>query len=160
MSRLLFAVVITFGLAGCGLSREYRYNELKYSSNDDICMAVADPRASTIGAGWTVRKQAADQIARERGLQCDYEKFARIHAIEGSTENSLRQMQIGSSMLNQGTVVTSAPSTNSGGGAAMGTAFLKSSYISGMNKICIYDRLGSQVVTTIGSTSLCAMTLP
>jgi hypothetical protein len=151
---------VSFGLFGCGLSREYRYNELKYSSNDDICMAVADPRASTIGVGWTVRKQAADQIARERGLQCDYEKYSRIHAIQGSTENSLQQMQLGTSLLNQGSVNSPQSAGNSGGGASVGVAFLKSSYISGLNKICIYDRLGSQVVTTIGSTQMCAMTLP
>lgn len=37
------------------------------------------------------------------------------------------------------------------------TAFLKSSYVSGTNRICIYDRLGSQVVTTIGAAQICPL---
>lgn len=46
------------------------------------------------------------------------------------------------------------------GGASMGTAFLRSSYISGMNRICIYNRMGSQFVTTIGSAEICPLTVP
>ena len=47
-----------------------------------------------------------------------------------------------------------------GGGIAQGTAFYKSSYISGFNKICMYDRMGSAVSITIGNTELCPLTLP
>jgi hypothetical protein len=36
-----------------------------------------------------------------------------------------------------------------------GMAFLKSSYISGQNRICIYDRLGSQEAHTVASFELC-----
>jgi hypothetical protein len=47
-----------------------------------------------------------------------------------------------------------------GGGAAQGMAFLKGSYISGMNRVCLYNRLGSAVAITIGSTELCPLSLP
>lgn len=38
-----------------------------------------------------------------------------------------------------------------------GTGSLKREYISGMNKICIYDRLGSDVAITIRAVELCKL---
>lgn len=46
-----------------------------------------------------------------------------------------------------------------GGGTAQGVAFLKGSYVSGMNRVCLYNRLGSAVAITIGATQLCPLTL-
>jgi ABC-type spermidine/putrescine transport system permease subunit II len=43
--------------------------------------------------------------------------------------------------------------------AQAGTAFYKREYISGMNKICIYDHLGSEVAITIRATSLCPLSI-
>ena len=39
------------------------------------------------------------------------------------------------------------------------TAFLKYERISGMNKICVYDHLGSEVAITIKSYQLCPLTI-
>jgi len=45
-------------------------------------------------------------------------------------------------------------------GAALSvTCFLKHEYISGMNKICVYDMLGSDVAITIKSYQLCPLTI-
>lgn len=38
------------------------------------------------------------------------------------------------------------------------TAFYKRDYISGVNRICVYDRLGSQYVVTIAVTQICPLT--
>jgi hypothetical protein len=43
------------------------------------------------------------------------------------------------------------------GMASPGVGFLKRQYVSGMNRICIYDRLGSEVATTIGAAELCPL---
>ena len=43
--------------------------------------------------------------------------------------------------------------------AYAGTAFLKGEKTSGMNKICFYDHLGSEVAITISATSLCPLTI-
>ena len=43
--------------------------------------------------------------------------------------------------------------------AFAGTAFFKYEYTSGMNKICVYDYLGSDVVITIQSTRLCPLSI-
>ncbi len=49
-------------------------------------------------------------------------------------------------------------------GATQATAgpvgFYKREYLSGANKICFYDRMGSEVVITIPATSLCAISIP
>lgn len=37
--------------------------------------------------------------------------------------------------------------------------FLKGSYTSGMNRICLYDCLGSTFATTVGAAELCPLTL-
>lgn len=47
-----------------------------------------------------------------------------------------------------------------GGGAAQGPAFLKRQYVSGFNRICVYNRMGSEVAVTIGSAELCQISLP
>ncbi|QFT57148.1 hypothetical protein [Microbulbifer sp. THAF38] len=43
--------------------------------------------------------------------------------------------------------------------ANAGTAFLKRNYISGLNRICVYDHLGSEVIITIKSTEICKVTV-
>ena len=36
-------------------------------------------------------------------------------------------------------------------------AFFKYEYVSGMNKICVYNHLGSDVAITVSSVSLCPL---
>ena len=43
--------------------------------------------------------------------------------------------------------------------ATAGTAFFVRDYVSGMNRICVYDYLGSQVVITVSATSICPLTI-
>jgi len=43
--------------------------------------------------------------------------------------------------------------------ANAGTAFFKYEYVTGMTKQCVYDYLGSQVIRTQSSISLCPLTI-
>ena len=43
--------------------------------------------------------------------------------------------------------------------AIAGTAFLKYERVSGMNKICVYDHLGSEVAITKKSWQVCPRTI-
>lgn len=43
--------------------------------------------------------------------------------------------------------------------ASAGTAFYKGEKISGMNKICYYDHIGSEVAITIKSYDICPVTI-
>lgn len=54
--------------------------------------------------------------------------------------------------------MTIRPNQTAGGGAAGGVGFLKRQYQSGLNRICIYDRVGSEVALTVGAAELCPLT--
>ncbi len=43
--------------------------------------------------------------------------------------------------------------------ALAGVAFFKYERVSGMNKICVYDHLGSEVAITISSIKLCPLSI-
>ncbi len=43
--------------------------------------------------------------------------------------------------------------------ATAGTAFFKYERISGMNKLCFYDHMGSEVAITIKSYKICPLTI-
>lgn len=43
--------------------------------------------------------------------------------------------------------------------ANAGTAFFKYEYISGLNKICVYDHMGSDVAITIKSYKICPISI-
>ena len=43
--------------------------------------------------------------------------------------------------------------------AQAGTAFLSHSYVSGMNRVCVYDYLGSDYHVTIKSYQICKQTI-
>lgn len=43
--------------------------------------------------------------------------------------------------------------------ALAGVAFFKYSYVSGMNRICVYDHLGSQHVITIPAAQVCPVNI-
>jgi len=43
--------------------------------------------------------------------------------------------------------------------AFAGTAFLKGEYVDGLNKICLYDYLGSTVAITVKAYELCPLTI-
>lgn len=43
--------------------------------------------------------------------------------------------------------------------AHAGIAFLKHDYVSGMNRICVYNDLGSDVHRTIKATELCPLSI-
>ena len=57
------------------------------------------------------------------------------------------------------TLITIAALTLAATPALAGVAFLTGERTSGMNKICFYDHLGSDVAITIGSTQLCPLTI-
>lgn len=81
-SIALFLVII---LSGCGLSPEYRYNQLRAASDYEVCHELTEPRD---GIGFQISKEAASRLAKERALSCDRDRFARIHALESMSRGS------------------------------------------------------------------------
>ena len=74
----------------------------------------------------------------------------RISAAEKQV--NLNQMLLGLSMIQGATTpTTSLGSTNQAVG------FFQYDYVSGHNRLCYYDRLGSTVVKTIGAAQICPL---
>ena len=74
----------------------------------------------------------------------------RISASE--KQANLNQMLLGLSMIQGATTpTTSLGSTNQAVG------FFQYDYVSGTNRLCYYDRLGSTVVKTIGAAQICPL---
>lgn len=73
----------------------------------------------------------------------------------GSTELCPLSIQSASTQGQQGLGSSRSNSGFTGGQ----TCFHQGDYVSGMNKICRYDCLGSPVETTISSVSLCPLTV-
>ena len=74
----------------------------------------------------------------------------RISAAEKQV--NLNQMLLGLSMIQGATTpTTSLGSTNQAVG------FFQYDYVSGTNRLCYYDRLGSTVVKTIGAAQICPL---
>ena len=63
-------------------------------------------------------------------------------------------------LLNASAIGKSEDSSTPTDGGATGTAFLRSNYVSGMNRICRYDRMGSEFVLTIGAAEMCPISVP
>ena len=74
------------------------------------------------------------------------------------------QRQANQQLMNQGLQLMeqSQPYTlgnNNSNGKVFGSAFYKRSYVSGMNRICVYDNMGSDYTTTVGAAELCPMSI-
>jgi hypothetical protein len=81
------AAVIT---TGCGLSYDYQRNSLLGAGPSTLCYAATDPR---IG-GFAVRRQAAQDLVDQRGIQCNYGAEAGLHAGQAEAQ----QLGIGTSL--------------------------------------------------------------
>ena len=74
---------------GCGLSYDYQRNSLLDAGPPSLCYAATDPR---IG-GFAVRRQAAQDLVDQRGIQCNYGAEAGLHAGQAEAQ----QLGIGTS---------------------------------------------------------------
>ena len=72
-------------------------------------------------------------------------------AVSAATAANAAAMQSGLQMLQQARGAPAAAPAEQAAG------FLKRNYQSGFNRICIYDRLGSEVAVTLPSTSICPL---
>jgi len=107
------------------------------------------------GAPSEIRNEWALELQR-RSVNCE-QYAASIHATaQRDMESSNELIRIGQEMMQPKPLPGTPPQ---GGGVATGMGFYKREYISGHNKICIYNRLGSEVAITIGAAQLCPLSI-
>lgn len=83
--------------------------------------------------------------------QRDCQSFGHTEGSYGYTDCveqrfSARQAQFQQGLRTMGNTPTYAPPPQYGSSGAQGTAFLQSNYVSGMNRVCNYNRMGSAFV--------------
>ena len=142
MNKLLWALPIL--LISCGMSEE----EIKAQREAQYKQDMASVQRQCDSFGY----QRSDQFfpfcvqtqykALLEARRAEYQQ--RVAAYQ-AISNAGRAMQ-GYSNSNQ--------SSNRNG-----TAFFKSSYTQGFNKVCVYDRLGSVDTLVIGATGICPLTI-
>lgn len=145
--RAILAVVMV-GLSGCGTTFDSIPEKLGKSQDWELCY-------SSIAGEYAYERELAGQMVRSRGVNCtDHLPMvqARMAARGASHDRSMQMLLLGNQISNQ-RPAAAAPVANRPVG------FLKRQYMSGQNRICVYDQLGSEYAVTIGATSLCQLSL-
>lgn len=143
VKKTLKYILASFGvfmLSACVRDAEFYRNQ----SSMQLCLDYMALPSVNINHG-----ARAEELKRRNEDCSAYKEVAasRIKANENqsnSLQRSLNQQQNPVSFGNQ---------------VKQPIAFFKRTYISGFNRICIYDRMGSQFVTTLQSTDICPLTL-
>tara|TARA_X000000950_G_C13475561_1_gene481612 strand:- start:93 stop:494 length:402 start_codon:yes stop_codon:yes gene_type:complete len=98
-----------------------------------------------------IREEWATEL-QKRQTNCN-QFAAQLNARVQSQRNNLA--------LSQQLLEQSQPRTydsfNNSSSDYFGSAIYKRSYVSGMNRICIYDNMGSDYTTTIGAAEMCPL---
>jgi hypothetical protein len=106
-------------------------------------------------------RDAQMRAFQERQLELDRQRVAAAQRLARQEEDAREEHErrrkaaaIGGFLRALGGQRTRRPSP-SYGGTATGPAYLKRSYISGHNKVCVYNRMGSDYAVTIGAAQIC-----
>ena len=120
-----------------------------YSGNSQViyAMSVGANLLNGVRAGQITD---ADAIYRWQSTQLS------LHQQEQASNARRAQalQNLGQSLQNYG---NNQP-TNSYSPQTTGTAFLKNEYTQGLNKVCVYDRVGSVDTLVIGAAEICPLT--
>ena len=147
-------VISVFVVSGCaamyGTPAE-RAAKASAMSSYQLCekLAVATLAPDEIRATW-----ARELDSRNETCQ------AYAGLLQARQQQNQALMLQGLKLMQQGQPRPLYTSPPVGGGSAVGMAFLKGQYVSGVNRICMYDRLGSAVSITVSSTQICPLSLP
>jgi hypothetical protein len=136
----IFAVFVLSGCAGSPLhTSSLSPHQLTQLDNYTLCKG-ATPREAYYPA------QSVLNEVQRRGLNC-----SSVYTYGGTAHLDAAAAALGA-MSRQGQQRSITP-----GGRAQGTAFLRSQSISGLNRICVYDRMGSAYVMTIAASEVCPL---
>jgi|TARA_Y100000294_G_scaffold11162_1_gene10272 hypothetical protein len=109
-----------------------------------------------LGVGVLAPEVIREEWAREiqnRKINCN--QYA--NAINNKRMASQQMMNQGLTLMQQSQPYTLDGNTPNSNSNVLGSAVYQRSYVSGMNRICIYDNMGSDYTTTIGATELCPL---
>ena len=132
-----------------GTSNERSVSNSKASSFK-LCkdLAIATLAPESIREEWAIELQRRNENCSQYSASINnaIQSQANLNRLSQSLLESSKPYTLGSSNSN---------STHN----IVGTAFLKNSYVSGMNRVCIYNNMGSTYTYTVKASRMCPASL-
>lgn len=145
MRWICLAVVL---LVGCATEAPYTPAEVATFESWRLCYMALD----FTGYSATSTARARDELRRRR-CDCTAEwPRVQIEIARDQVEESRRAQALSAAAAYFGAMGRPSVAT-----PARPTGFLKRQYQSGMNRVCVYDELGSERAVTVGATELCPL---
>jgi len=159
MKKLVGLIFVSIMLTNCAIDSSSLNLGTSFSQYAAACKKVTLGQPQLVAAEGNLRAYRCHD-----GSQYDFRRYEvfeddvlvkvftkRISAAEKQV--NLNQMLLGLSLLQGGTTT----STTSTGSINQPLGFFQYDYVSGMNRLCYYDRAGSTVVKTIGAAEICPL---
>ena len=144
-----FIALASVALTGCGTAFQSIPEKLGKAQDWELCF-------SSIAGEYAYERELAGKMVVSKGIDCAAHLptvQARIAARGSSFDRNMQLLMLGNQIANQRPALP-APA------AVQPTGFLKRQYLSGQNRVCIYNQMGSEYAVTIGATAICSLSLP
>jgi hypothetical protein len=140
IKKLLVLPIVGIGLFSCAGSPVHT------SRMDSVAIQSVD--SYTLCKAYTPRELYSPSVTvinevRRRQINCE-----AIYSYSGTGD-----LEAAAAILRRVQSMPTVPSPSS-------VAFLKSTYVSGFNRVCIYQRRGSDEAYTLEATAICPQTMP
>ena len=157
MKNLFTIFVLAILISGCAINQNALNLGTSYSSYAQECKKVSLAQPKLVSAQGNVKVYTCpdgSQYQSNRYEVFENNKLVKVFTREWSAaekQASLNQLLVGLSLLGGG---TGMPNTSQ---STKPMGFLEFETISGMNKICFYNQVGSLNTKTIGAAELCPL---
>ena len=138
-------VLVAASVTGCGTMLESIPEKLSRSQDWELCY-------SAVAGEYAHERELAGGMVRSRRIDCNQHMpmvHARMQARSASDTRTMQLLMLGNQISTQGVAQPRVPSQPSG-------HFIRQ-YVSGWNRMCVYNRVGSEYVMTIASSDMCPL---
>lgn len=143
VKKLLVLPIVGIGLFSCAGSPVHtsRMDSVAIQSVDNYTLCKAYTPREVYSPSVTVINEV-----RRRRINCE-----AIYSYSGTDDLEAAASILRSAQPQQGTPTVPSPRS---------VAIFKSTYVSGFNRVCIYQRRGSDEAYTLKATAICPQTMP
>ena len=156
MKKIFFLIFVGLILNACSINQAALNTGTSFSYYAEECKKVSLAQPKLISSEGNVRVYTCpdgSQYQSNRYEVFENNKLVRVFTREWTAaekQANLNQMLVGLSLLSGGTGTTTTNSTTP-------SSFFEFDVISGMNRICFYNQLGSMRTKTIGAAEICPL---
>lgn len=144
MCRVFASLTAVFWLSACASNTSVA-DTYQRAQDWELCYY-------SVAASSAYNRELAGNFVITRGVNCGQHVQmvqARIAAKSASDANSLQLLMLGNQIANQRPALPPTPPVQG-----------RREYVSGNNRVCIYNNMGSDVAITVPALSFCPLSLP